>query len=67
MEVAGPLGTPLGLAQRKRASPRGHDSTLGESSREAQSGRRLLGTNGVSLWLWSVLGSVGLGVSSTTS
>ena len=23
-----------------------HDSTLGESSREAQSGRRLLGTNG---------------------
>ena len=23
MEVAGPLGTPLGLAQRKRASPRG--------------------------------------------
>ena len=25
------------------------DSTLGESSREAQSGRRLLGTNGVSL------------------
>ena len=22
MEVAGPLGTPLGLAQRKRASPR---------------------------------------------
>ena len=28
------------------------DSTLGESSREAQSGRRLLGTNGGSLWLW---------------
>ena len=25
MEVAGPLGTPLGLAQRKRASPRGED------------------------------------------
>ena len=23
MEVAGPLGTPLGLAQRKRASPPG--------------------------------------------
>ena len=23
MEVAGPLGTPLGLAQQKRASPRG--------------------------------------------
>ena len=23
MEVAGPLGTPLGLARRKRASPRG--------------------------------------------
>ena len=30
-------------------------STLGESSREAQSGRRLLGTNGVSLWLWCCL------------
>ena len=29
--------------------------TLGESSREAQSGRRLLGTNGVSLWLWCCL------------
>ena len=30
MEVAGPLGTPLGLAQRKRASPRGEaeDSTF---------------------------------------
>ena len=26
MEVAGPLGTPLGLAQRKRASPRGKES-----------------------------------------
>ena len=26
MEVAGPLGTPLGLAQRKRASPRGDPS-----------------------------------------
>ena len=25
MEVAGPLGTPLGLAQRKRASPRGDE------------------------------------------
>ena len=23
MELAGPFGTPLGLAQRKRASPRG--------------------------------------------
>ena len=32
-----------------------HDSTLGESSREAQSGRRLLGTNGGSLWLWCCL------------
>ena len=29
MEVAGPLGTPLGLAQRKRASPRGEARTLG--------------------------------------
>ena len=27
MEVAGPLGTPLGLAQRKRASPRGEAGT----------------------------------------
>ena len=26
-EVAGPLGTPLGLAQRKRASPRGEAGT----------------------------------------
>ena len=26
MEAAGPLGTPLGLAQRKRASPRGEAS-----------------------------------------
>ena len=31
------------------------NSTLGESSREAQSGRRLLGTNGLSLWLWCCL------------
>ena len=29
MEVAGPLGTPLGLAQRKRASPRGEEGTSG--------------------------------------
>ena len=28
-EVAGPLGTPLGLAQRKRASPRGEAGTSG--------------------------------------
>ena len=28
MEVAGPLGTPLGLAQRKRASPRGQGQCL---------------------------------------
>ena len=27
MEVAGPLGTPLGLAQWKRASPRGEAGT----------------------------------------
>ena len=27
MEVAGPLGAPLGLAQRKRASPRGEAAT----------------------------------------
>ena len=30
--------------------PHPHDSTLRESSREAQSGRRLLGTNGT--WSW---------------
>ena len=35
------------------------DSTLGESSREAQSGRRLLGTNGGSLWLWCCLAQPG--------
>ena len=29
MEVAGPLGTPPGLAQRKRASPRGEAGTSG--------------------------------------
>ena len=29
MEVAGSLGTPLGLAQRKRASPRGEAGTSG--------------------------------------
>ena len=29
MEVAGPLGTPLGLAQRKRASPQGQAGTSG--------------------------------------
>ena len=29
MDVAGPLGTPLGLAQRKRASPRGEAGTSG--------------------------------------
>ena len=39
--------------------PHPHDSTLGESSREAQSGRRLLGTNGASLWLWCCLAQPG--------
>ena len=29
MEVAGPLGTPLGLAQRKRSSSRGEARTSG--------------------------------------
>ena len=29
MEVAGPLGTPLGMAQWKRASPRGEAGTSG--------------------------------------
>ena len=55
-------GSPaLGLCspQPKRTGegpkPHPHDSTLGESSREAQSGRRLLGTNGGSLWLWCCL------------
>ena len=33
--------------------------TLGESSGEAQSGRRLLGTNGGSLWLWCCLAQPG--------
>ena len=32
---------------------------MGESSREAQSGRRLLGTNGGSLWLWCCLAQPG--------
>ena len=36
VEVAGPLGTPLGLAQRKRASPRG------EGSRTSPQDERLL-------------------------
>ena len=30
MEVAGPLGTPLGLAQLKRGSPRGEAGTSGK-------------------------------------
>ena len=29
VKLAGPLGTPLGLAQRKRASPRGEAGTSG--------------------------------------
>ena len=38
-----------------------------ESSREAQSGRRLLGTHGVSLWLWCCLPQPGaLGPCRTT-
>ena len=37
------------------ATHRRLNTTLGESSREAQSGRRLLGTNGGSLWLWCCL------------
>ena len=40
--------------------PHPHDSTLGESSREAQCGRRLLGTNGGSLWLWCCLAQPGV-------
>ena len=39
--------------------PHPPDSTQGESSREAQSGRRLLGTNGGSLWLWCCLAQPG--------
>ena len=38
----------LGDSEGQGPKPHPHDSTLGESSREAQSGRRLLGTNGVS-------------------
>ena len=34
MEVAGPLGTPLGLAQRKRASPRG-EARVGGASQDS--------------------------------
>ena len=34
-------------------------TALGESSREAQSGRRFLGTNGGSLWLWCCLAQPG--------
>ena len=33
--------------------------TLGESSREAQSGRRFLGTNGGALWRWCCLAQPG--------
>ena len=36
MEVAGPLGTPLGLGQRKRASPRGEAGTSGFLSVSSQ-------------------------------
>ena len=39
MEVAGPLGTPLGLAQRKRASPRGEAGTSGFLSVSDSDGR----------------------------
>ena len=46
MEVAGPLGTPLGLAQRKRASPRGElshppDDAGGEAREKGTSGSGL--------------------------
>ena len=65
-----PSGRNRGLPLRRRRGqgpkrtgegpkPHPHDSTLGESSREAQSGRRLLGTNGVSLWLWCCLSKPG--------
>ena len=37
MEVAGPLGTPLGLAQRKRASPRGEAPRVSAGRRESGS------------------------------
>ena len=39
MEVAGPLGTPLGLAQRKRASPRGEAGTSVQTCRHTRKDR----------------------------
>ena len=48
-----------GICSALKCSFDPHDSTLGESSREAQSGRRLLGTNGGSLWLWCCLAQPG--------
>ena len=39
--LAGPLGTPLGLAQRKRASPRGEAGTSGRSPKRRGSLRCL--------------------------
>ena len=56
-ERRGALSAPLGRAWGLRFPA--HDSTLGESSREAQSGRHLLGTNGGSLWLWCCLAQPG--------
>ena len=47
------------MGSHRVGKPQPHDSTLGESSREAQSGRRLLGTNGGSLWLWCCLAQPG--------
>ena len=44
MEVAGPLGTPLGLAQRKRASPRGEAGTSGSERSRVQGSRTLRST-----------------------
>ena len=46
VEVAGPLGTPLGLAQRKRASPRGEAGTSGVLS-VSDSDRRVPALDGI--------------------
>ena len=58
MEVAGPLGTPLGLAQRKRASPRG-ESFPGEKARswgalgEARPGQSSLSAGALRYRAWA--------------
>ena len=53
MEVAGPLGTPLGLAQRKRASPRG--DTRGVRPRLEGKEKTLLSSRVATGMSWSPL------------